>query len=186
MSGDVLSRRRFLASALAGAPVLLSLPRGVAALERAAGAGAVRQLSFVHLHTRERLDVEYWSAGAYVPDALSAVDNVLRDWRTGRVHPIDPALLDLLNELAAKTGTEVPFEVISGYRSPATNEMLRSTSNGVAGSSLHMVGRAIDIRLADVSLKQLRDAAIGMRRGGVGYYAASNFVHVDTGRFRTW
>jgi uncharacterized protein YcbK (DUF882 family) len=99
---------------------------------------------------------------------------------------IDPALLDLLHDLGARTGSTKPFEVISGYRSPATNEALRRASDGVARSSLHMSGRAIDIRLADVALPALRDAAIGLHGGGVGYYPRSDFVHVDTGRVRFW
>jgi uncharacterized protein YcbK (DUF882 family) len=167
-------------------PALLGLPRAAAGLASPGDERAVRSLSLAHLHTHERLDVDYWSAGDYVPDGLTAVNRVLRDWRTDEIRAIDPALLDLLNDLVVKTGTEVPFEVISGYRSPATNRMLRSRSSGVAGSSLHMAGKAIDIRLADVPLKRLRDTAIALRRGGVGYYPSSDFVHVDTGRFRTW
>ena len=99
---------------------------------------------------------------------------------------MDPMLLDLLHRLMCLTGTREPFQIISGYRSPATNAQLHRRSAGVASASLHMTGRAIDIRLADVSLTDLRDAALFVRGGGVGYYAASNFVHVDTGRVRTW
>jgi len=102
------------------------------------------------------------------------------------VHVIDPGLLDLLHGLASMTRTTRAIQVISGYRSPATNEMLRHRSEGVAAGSLHMKGQAIDIRLADVPLASLRGAALEARRGGVGYYPASDFVHVDTGRFRTW
>jgi uncharacterized protein YcbK (DUF882 family) len=147
---------------------------------------APRALSFSHLHTGERLEVEYFNRGQYLPDALAAVNRVLRDFRTNEIHQIDPTLLDLLHGLSGATGSRRPYEVISGFRSPHTNEMLRTQSTGVATGSLHMVGKAIDIRVADVPLKALRDAAIGLRRGGVGYYAASNFVHVDTGRVRTW
>jgi uncharacterized protein YcbK (DUF882 family) len=164
----------------------------------AAGLGAVvpgrvhaavpgfRTLRFDHLHTGEHLAVEYFSSGAYVPDALRAIDTLLRDFRTGDVHPIDPKLLDLLHGLAGVTGSGRPFEVISGYRSPRTNQLLRSLSEGVAAGSLHLKGLAIDVRLADVRLAGLRDAAVAARLGGVGYYPASNFVHVDTGRVRTW
>ena len=102
------------------------------------------------------------------------------------VHPIDPALLDLLHGLADLSGSTKPYQMISGYRSPATNEMLRHQSEGVASGSLHMKGQAIDIRLADVPLAKLRNAALAVRRGGVGYYPASDFVHVDTGRVRAW
>jgi uncharacterized protein YcbK (DUF882 family) len=121
-----------------------------------------------------------------VPEALTTVNYLLRDFRTGDVHGIDTALLDLLHELTVVTDTTRPFQVISGYRSPATNEMLRHHSEGVAAGSLHLKGPAIDIRLADVPLGQLRRAALEARRGGVGYYPASDFVHVDTGRVRAW
>ena len=109
-----------------------------------------------------------------------------RDFRTGDVHAIDTGLLDLLHNLTTVTETTRPFQVISGYRSPATNAMLRQVSEGVAAGSLHMQGLAIDIRLADVPLGKLRKAALAMKRGGVGYYPASDFVHVDTGRVRAW
>jgi uncharacterized protein YcbK (DUF882 family) len=121
-----------------------------------------------------------------VPQALASVNYLLRDFRTGDVGVIDTRLLDLLHGLAMLTGSRRPFQIISGYRSPATNEALRQRSSGVASGSLHTLGQAIDIRLADVRLEALRDAARSMRSGGVGYYAASNFVHVDTGRVRTW
>jgi uncharacterized protein YcbK (DUF882 family) len=152
----------------------------------AAPRAASRALTFAHLHTGERLAVEYCTAGHYLPDALAAVNTLLRDFRTGDVCAIDPALLDLLFELQGETAATRPFEVISGFRSPATNAALRRRSHGVASSSLHMVGRAIDIRVADVPLPALRRAATALRRGGVGYYPASNLVHVDTGRVRTW
>ncbi|HSN31208.1 MAG TPA: DUF882 domain-containing protein, partial [Ideonella sp.] len=122
----------------------------------------------------------------YLPDALAAVDRLLRDFRSGEVAAIDPALLDLLHALAMTTGAQGPFEVISGFRSPATNEMLRHRSSGVASGSLHMLGQAIDIRVAGVPLAGLRNAALSLRAGGVGFYPASDFVHVDTGRVRAW
>lgn len=175
------SRRAFLRSMAAGVPALAlgSVPL------LAAPVGA-RELRFLHTHTDERLRVEYHDGAGYLPDALSTVNRFLRDFRTGDVHPIDPALLDLLYGLATATGTSRSFEVISGYRSPATNQMLRQHSEGVASGSLHMQGMAIDIRLPDVPLAGLRRAALDARRGGVGFYPASQFVHVDTGRVRTW
>jgi uncharacterized protein YcbK (DUF882 family) len=160
---------------------IMTAPR----LLRAYGQEA-RVLRFVHTHTGERLSVEYFKGGAYPVDALAAVNFFLRDFRTDEIHVIDPGLLDLLHGLAGTTGTSRPFEVISGYRSPATNEMLRHKSEGVAAGSLHMKGQAIDIRLADVVLPKLRQAALDARRGGVGYYPGSGFVHVDTGRVRMW
>lgn len=145
-----------------------------------------RVLRLAHLHTAETLEVEYMDGVRYLPDALASVNHLLRDFRTGDVHDIDPRLLDLLHGLQGSTGTRRPFEIISGYRSPKTNAMLHGRSNGVASGSLHMQGQAIDIRLGDVQLRALRDAALDLRRGGVGYYPSSNFVHVDTGRVRTW
>jgi uncharacterized protein YcbK (DUF882 family) len=145
-----------------------------------------RDLSFINTHTHERLALTYFADGTYDADSLAALDWFLRDHRTGDHHPIDPALFDLLYDLRVATGTTAPYQVISGYRSPRTNGQLREKSRGVASGSLHMQGRAIDVRLADVRSSVLRDAGIRLRRGGVGYYAASDFVHIDTGRFRTW
>ena len=172
-------RRGFIAG-LVAAPMLAVAPR-----LRAAGLPN-RHLSFSHTHTGERLALEYCQGGTYLPDALTRVNQILRDFRTGDVHPIDPALLDVLFDLARSTGTSAPFQVISGYRSPVTNGALRRHSHGVASGSLHMTGQAIDIRLADVPLAMLRDAALVLRRGGVGYYPGPDFVHVDTGRVRSW
>jgi uncharacterized protein YcbK (DUF882 family) len=167
--------RRFFITALAALP-----------LAARARSGEPRVLSFSHLHTGERLELEYFSAGAYLPDALGALNHLLRDFRTGDVGAIDPALLDLLHTLRERTGTRQPFQIISGYRSPATNQMLHERSSGVATKSLHMSGQAIDIRLADVPLVRLRDTALATRAGGVGFYPGSDFVHVDTGRVRAW
>jgi uncharacterized protein YcbK (DUF882 family) len=177
-----ISRRQFV-SALAASVTTLAASRQLFA---ASTAMAPRALSFVHTHTGEKLAVEYFNAGEYLPDALSTVNHFLRDFRTGDVHTIDPDLLDLLHHLTTKTETSKAFQVISGYRSPATNEMLRQHSEGVAAGSLHMKGQAIDIRLPDVALPHLRAAALAVGRGGVGFYPASNFVHVDTGRVRAW
>jgi len=175
-----LSRRQFVATLAAALPVLGAPERLLA------GSPASRALNFMHTHTGEHLTVEYFSGGTYVANALDAVNHFLRDFRTGDVHTIDAGLLDLLHRLAGTTVTSRPFQVISGYRSPATNEMLRHRSEGVAAGSLHMKGQAIDIRLADVPLASLHRAALAIRGGGVGYYPASDFVHVDIGRVRTW
>lgn len=175
-----ISRRNFVAALAAAVPVL-AVPRRLLAQSASA-----RALSFTHTHTGERLAVEYFSGGTYLQDALATVNHFLRDFRTDEVHAIDPDLLDLLHGLTGLTRTTRPFQVISGYRSPATNEMLRHQSEGVAAGSLRMKGLAIDIRLPDVPLATLRKAALAVGRGGVGYYPASDFVHVDTGRVRTW
>jgi uncharacterized protein YcbK (DUF882 family) len=178
MSG--LSRRDFVAAVAAALPVLAA-PRCL--LARSVD---TRTLQFTNLHTAERLTIEYFDGGSYVRDALSTVNHFLRDFRTGDVHTIDPNLLDLLYSLTSLTGAARPFQVISGYRSPVTNDLLRHRSDGVAAGSLHTQGQAVDIRLADVPLAKLRNAALAIRRGGVGYYPGSDFVHVDTGRVRAW
>jgi len=179
LSDPMMTRRHFVA-ALASAVPVVGAPR------RLFASVANRALSLSHTHTGERLTVEYFSGGTYLQDALATVNHFLRDFRTGEVHDIDARLLDLLHGLKGLTGSTRPFQVISGYRSPATNEMLRHRSEGVAAGSLHMKGQAIDIRLADVPLPELRRAALEARAGGVGYYPASDFVHVDTGRVRFW
>ena len=153
---------------------------------RRASAIDERRLDFYHTHTGKRLDVAYKRAGEYVPDALSNINAFLSDFRTGESIEMDPELLDLIFELRQELGGEGTYEIISAYRSPKTNEMLRSRSSSVAKNSQHLFGKAIDVRLTGVELTKLRDTAIAMQRGGVGYYASSNFVHVDTGRVRRW
>jgi uncharacterized protein YcbK (DUF882 family) len=176
-----LTRRGFLsvstvAGALAAAGAALPV---LATTER-------RTLSFQHTHTGESLRTDYFIDGIYQPDALEAINHLLRDFRTGDVHAIDPELLDLLNDLSLLTGVDAPYQVISAYRSAATNAMLRTTSGGVAEHSQHMLGKAIDIRLAGVSTPSLGALARGLARGGVGIYLDSDFVHVDTGPVRNW
>jgi uncharacterized protein YcbK (DUF882 family) len=151
-----------------------------------AAANTPRQLSFYHTHTGERLTVTYWANGRYVPAALEEVNGFLRDFRTGDAHDMDPQLLDVLHTVYLRTGSRGHFEIISAYRSPKTNEMLRSRSSGVASKSQHLLGKAIDVRLTDVPIAELRAAAFELGLGGVGYYQKSDFVHLDTGRFRTW
>jgi uncharacterized protein YcbK (DUF882 family) len=175
------SRRRLFKALAAAAAVAAVSPTRLFA-----GPRDPRDVSFVHTHTHERLSVTYFADGSYDAESLAALNRLLRDHRTGEQHPIDPALIDILHDLRVATGTASPFQVISGYRSPGTNGMLRERSSGVASGSLHLEGRAVDIRLADVRSAALRDAAIRLHRGGVGYYATSDFVHIDTGRFRTW
>jgi uncharacterized protein YcbK (DUF882 family) len=145
-----------------------------------------RRISLLNLHTNEHLDIEYCREGAYLPDAMSAIERVLRDFRNGARHAMDPPLMDYLVEVARTLGVEPAFSVISGYRSPQTNASLREHSTGVAQHSLHMQGRAIDVRMKDIDCADLAAHALAMKRGGVGYYRASNFVHLDTGPFRTW
>jgi uncharacterized protein YcbK (DUF882 family) len=174
-------RRLFARAAAIAAPALLISRKSQAAVPRS------DVLSFVHTHTGESLSVDWRVEGSPDPNALGRIDRLLRDVRTGDVHPIDPALLAQLHRVVELTGSRGPFHVISGFRSPRTNEMLRRTGGGgVARHSLHLEGRAIDVRLPDVPLSDLRDAASSLRAGGVGYYAQERFVHLDTGRVRAW
>lgn len=145
------------------------------------------RLRLFNTHTLERLDVVYRSDGVYDPEALEKLDLFLRDWRADRVKHYDPRLFDLLSELTAKVGRpEAEIHIICGYRTPKTNKDLRSRSSAVGGNSLHMKAEAIDIRLPGVRTSRLRDTALALRRGGVGYYAGSDFLHVDVGRVRRW
>lgn len=145
-----------------------------------------RALKFVHTHTGESARVVYWAGGKYLPDGLAEIDHVLRDHYSGDVHAIDSSLLDVLHQLGQQLETAQPYHVISGYRSPATNAALAARSGGVAQHSLHMAGQAIDVRLPGCELRSLRDAALGLHAGGVGYYAGPDFVHIDVGRVRRW
>lgn len=145
-----------------------------------------RQLSFYHTHTHEKLSVIYYSNGEYDTEALVELSDFLRDFRTGEAMEMDPAVFDILFDIQKETGSTGVYQIISAYRSPATNEMLRSSSSGVAKKSQHLVGKAMDVRLTDLDTAKLRDAAISLQRGGVGYYLESDFVHVDTGRVRQW
>jgi len=145
-----------------------------------------RSLRFVHTHTGEQLSTTYFDGGDYVPAALTEVNHLLRDFRTGDASKMDPALLDILWSLQALADRAGTFEIISGYRSPATNAMLHRRSHGVAEHSQHMLGKAIDLRMTGYSTRRLSEHARALSRGGVGFYAASDFVHVDTGRVRFW
>jgi uncharacterized protein YcbK (DUF882 family) len=174
-----MERRSFLTQAgLVAAGTLVA--RGVQA------ADVVRKLSFVNTHTGEKVSATYFENGRFEPEALRDIDKVLRDHRSGEVQPIDRRLLDLLDTLRMKLDSRQPYHVISGYRSASTNAQLHAASGGVARHSLHMDGKAIDIRLPGTQLPNLRGAALSLGRGGVGYYPASDFVHVDTGRVRRW
>ena len=175
------SRRRFLHG------LVICLP---AAAGRLAWAGEEppqdRGLQLLNTHTGEVLDARYFAGGTYDQEQLGELDWLLRDYRTGAVLPIDTRLFDLLHQLAQAAGREPRYEIISGYRSPATNAMLAATTDGVSSNSLHMEGRAIDVRLVGLTALALRDLALARQAGGVGYYPASDFVHLDTGRVRTW
>jgi len=145
-----------------------------------------RQLSFYHTHTEEQLDIVYFENGEYVDSALEEINHFLRDFRTGDVTVMDPGLLDLIYDIRETIESDGTYEVISAYRSPKTNEMLRTRGGGVARNSQHLLGTAIDVRLEDIPIEVLRDTALAMRRGGVGFYRKADFVHIDTGRVRRW
>lgn len=147
---------------------------------------AARALEFFHTHTRERIGLVYAVGDQFVPDSLGLLNRFLRDHYSGEVGHMDPLLFEQLHRVRELLGATMPFEVISGYRCPETNGRLRARSGGVARKSLHMEGRAIDVRLPGVPLAELRDAALSLQAGGVGFYPGSQFVHIDTGRVRNW
>ena len=175
---QVVPHRRLLLKGLA------TLPMGLSAA--AAQAARDPHLAFRHTHTEERLRVAFRNRHGYIQPALQRMDWLLRDFRTGESTRMDPRLYDMLHALSLACGGDT-FEIISGYRSPTTNTMLRKTrGGGVAKRSLHMDGKAIDIRLVGVDTARLRDAALALGAGGVGYYPDSDFVHIDTGPVRSW
>jgi len=145
------------------------------------------RLKFFHTHTGERLDIVYRRGDEYIPAALDELDHYLRDHRTGDIHHYNPQVFDLLHDLTEEVGKpNAEINVVCGYRTPWSNDYLRTHGHGVARHSLHMEAMAIDIRLPGVATADLRDAALALHRGGVGYYASSQFVHVDVGRVRRW
>lgn len=151
-----------------------------------ASAAKGRSLRLTNVHTNETFSGEYWYDGKYAHDAFGEIKSVLRDFRTNEKFPIDPRLMDILYVLQHRLENVTTFNVFSGYRSPTTNHMLRETTNGVARGSLHMQGQAIDVNLPGTRLPSLKAAAIRLKSGGVGYYPSSDFVHIDTGRARSW
>ncbi len=180
----MLGRRDLLRLGLAAAVTAAALaPEEAEAALRA----PPRQLSLLNLHTGERVKVEYWAKGRYQRDGMREINRLLRDHRTGAVFPMDPKLLDLVHALSRKIGSRGPVQIVSAYRSPETNAMLREhDGSGVAQNSYHMQGKAIDLRVPGLPLRTLQRAALSLRGGGVGYYPESNFVHVDVGPLRRW
>ncbi len=181
------SRRSFLRRSAHLALLGTALP--LATRQVRATPADTRSLILNHTHTRERIDLVYATGEQYVPQALGSLNHFLRDHYSGEVGLMDPQLFDLLHGVrqALATRTQLSYQIISGYRGPITNERLRTTrGGGVAKHSLHLEGKAIDIRLPGVPLAELRDAALSLQAGGVGYYPGEQFVHVDTGRVRRW
>lgn len=174
-------RRTFLKfSASAALTAIFSCPAA------AAMASENRVLAFYNVHTGETLKVRYYSGGKLIHRALQRINRIMRDHRTGESKPVDPLLLDVLHRLTSTIAPPSPINIISGYRSPSTNAALRKATSGVAANSLHMEGRAIDIRIPGCRTEAIRELAIYMQSGGVGYYPRSDFVHLDTGPFKVW
>jgi uncharacterized protein YcbK (DUF882 family) len=186
----IWTRRRLLGmgGAMAGIAAVGGWVRPAGAREPLRSATGIpgKRISLKNLHTGEELEAEFFRGGAYLGDSFAAIQVLLRDFRNDEQHPIDPTLMDYLFEVAQHLGVDPVFSVISGYRSPQSNALLRERSSGVARHSLHLEGRAIDVRIAGVDCAQLAGRALDLTRGGVGYYRASDFVHLDTGAFRTW
>ncbi|MGO8755213.1 MAG: DUF882 domain-containing protein [Gallionellaceae bacterium] len=178
------SRRRFLIGA--GALVTAAAITSRRAFAQSVIITPERTLSLYNLHTGENLKTTYWMEGEYIPESLSDINHLLRDFRNGEIKPIDPGLLDLLHAITLGLGTSKAIQLVSGYRSPATNALLHAHSSGVAKHSLHMDGMAADIRIPGHDLRELHKVAVAMHGGGVGYYAQSDFVHVDVGHVRYW
>lgn len=187
-----LDRRSFLgigAATLGGVLIpALSTPASAASFKGGVIGKGARRIAFRNAHTGESFSGVYRVGDKYLPDAFSQINTVMRDFRTNQVYPMDPRVLDIIYTVHRMTGQRAPFEILSGYRSPKTNQMLRGKSrrSGVAKKSLHMQGKAIDLNIKDFSTKRLRDIAASLRAGGVGYYPRSNFVHIDSGDVRTW
>ena len=178
----VLSRRGFIGGAIAVA-ALACKPSFANYAPPMLGC---RRLALTNLHTGESLKTVYWEDGKYQTDALESLSHLLRDHRSNEIHAADTNLLDMLSALQDKTSDQKPWQVISAFRSESTNEKLRKSGSGVARKSYHCVGKAIDVRLSNVSLKDLHKAALSLRAGGVGYYPKSGFIHLDTGPTRSW
>ncbi len=174
-------RRRFLRNSLFLAGGLVSAP-AIATTRRT----GERRIELHNLHTNEREKILFWSGGEYQEGGLSDLNHLLRDHRTGDIYNMDTGLIDLVYDLDRQLGSNNRIEIISGYRSPKTNNALRSKSDGVAKRSFHMQGKAMDLRVPGIALKELKQTALKMKRGGVGFYPKSGFVHIDTGRVRSW
>lgn len=182
----VSSKRNFLKNMACGS--LLTIGGGLPEIAKASAWSfpSSRSVAFENVHTGDKLKLTYFENGRYVRGALHEISYALRDYHTDDVYPIDPALVDQLYDLKNTLGISKPFHIVSGYRSPVTNANLRRTHRGVARHSLHMEGRAIDIKIEGLRTKTIRDAALSLRSGGVGYYPYAQFVHLDTGQIRTW
>lgn len=179
------SRRSMLTSIFA-ATTIVAAPRMAKAFAVNRGAGDIRRLKMYAGRTGERLDAIYWIDGQYIPEVLNEINYFFRDWRVDQVHRIDPRALDIMAAAYRLLDTDEPYLLLSGYRTPQTNAMLRARSRGVASNSRHMVGQAADLRMRTRSVAQVYRAAVACHAGGVGRYTRSNFTHMDCGPVRTW
>lgn len=179
-----LSRRHFLKFGILATIVGASPFRSFAAIRNYSP--LEKSLSFYNIHTGESLNAVYWADGDYLPDVLNEINYIMRDYRSNEIKPIDTRLLDLLYDIHSNLGTRQSFHIVSGFRCPATNTFLYKYTSGVDKNSLHMYGKAVDIRLPGHELSSLYEVAAGQKGGGVGYYPESEFVHIDVGTVRYW
>ena len=178
--------RRALLGGLATLTAMAAVPAFASSPALLTGAGDIRNLSRVNNRTGESLNTVYWTEGEYIPDALEAVDYIMRDWREDHVHRIDPRAIDILSATQHLLDCDEPFQVVSGYRTRRTNAMLRRRSRGVAKNSYHIKGMAVDIAMKTRSVRQISRAGLSLGAGGVGRYSRSQFVHLDSGPVRKW
>ena len=179
-----LSRRNFIKLGMLAAAA--SVAPGAVFASRRVYLSPEKSLAFYNIHTGEGLRATYWFRGKYLSKAMDDINYIMRDYRTNEVRPIDTGLLDFLHAIGSKLEIRHNFYIVSGYRCPATNEFLRRKGKGVDKNSLHMYGKAVDIRVPKCDISTVRSAALNLRYGGVGYYPDSNFVHVDVGDVRSW
>jgi uncharacterized protein YcbK (DUF882 family) len=184
-TGHIGVTRRGLLGAFA-ATALIAAPTYTNAFGLLKGAGDIRRIRMYSGRTGESIDTIYWIEGEYIPEVLKEINYFMRDWRSGDTIKIDPRNVDIMAASHRLMDVSEPYMLLSGYRSPATNAMLRSKSRGVAKHSLHMVGQAADLRLKSRSVGQMAKAAAACSSGGVGKYSRSNFVHMDCGPVRSW
>ncbi|HDH34067.1 MAG TPA: DUF882 domain-containing protein [Nitrospirae bacterium] len=184
MQAPLIDRRKFIRMGLITAAATVIPCNALASVYESAS--DVRELHFYNLYTYEDLKITYWREGWYIPEALSDINHIFRDIRTGKVKAINKELLDLLFNIRKKINVDAPFQIVSGYRTPQSNAILRKLKKGVAKNSLHMYGKAVDIRVPGFSLRTLRREAKKLELGGVGYYPQAHFVHVDVGEVRYW
>ncbi|MGF1660776.1 MAG: YcbK family protein [Rubrimonas sp.] len=180
-----ISRRGLLAG-LGAAFALAPAAHALAAPAVLTGAGDIRMIRLVNPRTGDKVSSVYWIEGAYVPEVMSEISHLMRDWRVDRVKAIDPGLIDIISAAHKRLDTSEPFTVYSGYRTPQTNAALRQNSRGVASNSYHIKGMAADLHLEGRSVRQISGAALSLKAGGVGKYSRSNFVHMDCGPVRDW